>query len=122
MPIATGSIIWALDDSEYEYKFNPITLQFYRYQKEPDRTLPMAFILSGFAIGPSLGYLYVSPSLGNMKGLLIRTTVISATVWMWREESGVEYGPEGIRTLTITPFLVKLLPQELFLSYVSMIL
>lgn len=67
-PIASGFIIWALDDPEYEYKFNPITLQFDRYQKNPDHTLPIALILGGVAIGPSLGYFYGAPTLSNLKG------------------------------------------------------
>lgn len=67
LPVAAGWTILVLNDTD----------------EEPP--LAIGLIIGGTVVGPSLGYLYGAPTLGNMKGFLIRSTVVGLAIWIWHE-------------------------------------
>lgn len=84
IPVATGVAWWALDKSgqktmTYGSGYNGHS---YTYTEDPDRTIPIALMLTGVMVGPSLGYYYGGCPKRGTVGLCIRIGTGIGTVFL----------------------------------------
>lgn len=95
-PVIVGVLWWKFDDPDSVHEYYSGWSQ--TYVKNPDRTGPVALILSGIIIGPSIGYFACGKVEQGVNGIVIRSLISSSSFLL-----GVKLGSirGGIFTMMI---------------------
>lgn len=79
IPITAAIIIIKLQEPDHIIEYDSHGYLTRDYFKDPDRTIPVALIISGVIIGPSIGYFYGDCSGRAISGIALRMFVGTAT-------------------------------------------
>lgn len=79
-PVAAGGIVWKLQSRRHIQERDAEGRVVCDYYKDPDRTLPIALVLTGIIIGPSSGYIYGGCSDQGIRGIGLRLIIGGAAL------------------------------------------